>query len=44
MLASILEFNSHRLTFFGEQQLTIGLDNEGDLMRFNIYENILYKV
>ena len=30
------EFNSLRLTFIGEQQLTNGMDKEGDLMRFNI--------
>ena len=38
------QFNSLRLTFFGEQQLLIGMDKEGDLMQFNTYENILYEV
>ena len=38
------QFNSLRLIFFGKQQLTNGLDNEGDLMWFNTYEHILYEV
>ena len=36
--------NSLRLTFFGKQQQTIGLDLEGDLMRFNTYGHILFEV
>ena len=39
-----LKFNSLRLIFFGKQQPTIGLDKEGDLMRFNTHEHNLYKV
>ena len=35
---------SLRLIFFGIQQLTNGLDKEGDLMRFNTNKNILYEV
>ena len=38
------EFNSLRLTFFGEQQLANGLDKEGDLMQFNTFKNIIYEV
>ena len=30
--------------FFGKQQLTNGLDKEGDLMRFNTNKIILYEV
>ena len=41
---SNISFNSLCLTFFGIQQLTNGLDIEGDLMQFNTYENILYEV
>ena len=37
-------FNSLCRTFFGKQQLRNGLDNEGDLMRFNTYSAILNEV
>ena len=36
--------NNLTLFVFGIQQLTNELDKEGDLMRFNTYENILYEV